>query len=358
MARLLGTEHQVVRASHEDIGRVFPEVVWHTEVPLMRTAPAPMFMLSKLVRDCGYKVVLTGEGADEFLAGYDIYKEAKIRRFWAQNPKSSWRPLLLRRLYQDIPAFAKNNGAFLAAFFGEQLTNTHAPWYSHFIRWRNNRRTCRFLSEEITREASPVSSSFLEQVPIPARFSRWGYLERAQYLEIVTFLSGYLLSSQGDRVAMGHSVEGRFPFLDCRVVEYCSRLPANLKLRGLNGKYLLKQCAKKWLPELIWQRPKRPYRAPIHRSFFNGSWPDYVRNLCSPEALREAGLFKPAVVGQLVKKIEQGSSISETDDMALAGIISSQLVFHHFVRNFRKSPALEERDEMKVCGRAPVFQST
>ena len=85
MAAHLGTEHHVVRATHSEIADVFPQVVWHTEVPLMRTAPAPMFMLSKLVRDTGYKVVLTGEGADEFLAGYDIFKEAKVRRFWAQQ---------------------------------------------------------------------------------------------------------------------------------------------------------------------------------------------------------------------------------------------------------------------------------
>src|ERR1017187_3276477 len=97
MAGFLGTEHQVVHATHADIGRVFPDVVWHTEVPLMRTAPAPMFLLSKLVRDSGFKVVLTGEGADEFLAGYDIFKEAKIRRFWAREPESKFRHLLLKR---------------------------------------------------------------------------------------------------------------------------------------------------------------------------------------------------------------------------------------------------------------------
>ena len=94
MARHLGTDHHVVQATHADIGRVFPEVVWHTEVPIMRTSPAPMFLLSELVRDRGYKVVLTGEGADELLGGYDIFKEAKLRRFWAQQPDSVWRPLL------------------------------------------------------------------------------------------------------------------------------------------------------------------------------------------------------------------------------------------------------------------------
>ena len=77
----LGTQHSNVSCSSSDIARIFPEVIWHTEQPVIRTAPAPMFLLSKLVREAGFKVVLTGEGADEVLGGYDIFKEAKIRRF-------------------------------------------------------------------------------------------------------------------------------------------------------------------------------------------------------------------------------------------------------------------------------------
>jgi asparagine synthase (glutamine-hydrolysing) len=350
MARHLGTDHQVIQATYADIGRVFPEVIWHTEVPVMRTSPAPMFLLSKLVRDSGYKVVLTGEGADELLGGYDIFKEAKVRRFWARQPGSAWRPLLLKRLYRDIPGFAQANAAFLAAFFKDQLTETSAPWYSHFIRWRNNRRTCRFLSDSVLQASLAPAAGFLDQVPIPGGFARWGDLERAQYLEISIFLSQYLLSSQGDRVAMAHSVEGRFPFLDCRVVEYCAQLPPRLKLRGLTEKYLLKQAAKRWLPPAIWQRPKRPYRAPIHRSFFNRQSPEYVRELCSVEQVREAGLFKPEAVSQLVRKIELGAAIGETDDMALAGIISTQLVHFHFVKSFRRLPPLGPRDDVKRCG--------
>jgi len=91
MAQFLGTDHQVVQATHEDIGRAFPDVVWHTETPILRTAPVPMFLLSKLVHDRRYRVVLTGEGADEFLGGYDIFKEAMIRRFWARQPDSEFR---------------------------------------------------------------------------------------------------------------------------------------------------------------------------------------------------------------------------------------------------------------------------
>ena len=348
MARFLGTGHQVVQASHEAIGRVFPEVIWHAEVPLMRTAPAPMFLLSKLVRDSGYKVVLTGEGADEFLAGYDIFKEAKVRRFWASQPDSAWRPLLLKRLYPDIGALSRNNASFLVAFFRKDLLDVDAPDYSHAVRWRNGRRNCRFFSMEVQQEVAQHACNPLGG-QLPPQFKGWGPLARAQYLEIKIFLSQYLLSSQGDRMGMAHSIEGRFPFLDCRLVEFCNRLPANLKLRGLTEKYLLKKLGQTLLPQEIWRRPKRPYRAPIHRSFFNDATPDYVRELLSPEKLRTSGLFNPDAVSQLVRKIERGASIGEMDDMALAGILSTQLLYSQFVSDFRRAAPLGEKDDVKLC---------
>ncbi len=353
MAKFLGTGHQVVRATHADIGRVFPEVIWHAEVPLMRTAPAPMFLLSKLVRDSGYKVVLTGEGADEFLAGYDIFKEAKIRRFWAAQPESAWRPKLLQQLYRDVTNLSQNSSSMMAAFFREGLTDVTSPGYSHALRWRNGRRHGRFFTDDLRQQAAgPAADALRDQ--LPAQFMNWEPLARAQFLEIKIFLSQYLLSSQGDRMGMAHSIEGRFPFLDCRVVEFCNRLPANLKLRGLTEKYLLKRLGQKWLPPEIWQRPKRPYRAPIHRSFFNAATPDYVGELLSPESLRRTGFFKPAAVTQLVEKIQQGSPVSETDDMALAGILSTQLVHHYFVERFKIPPPLSSADPVKIASRRDV----
>jgi asparagine synthase (glutamine-hydrolysing) len=252
----------------------------------------------------------------------------------------------------------QGSSAFLAAFFKDRLTDVDAPCYSHFIRWRNNRRTRRFFSADVAQHAAESGRDFLEQVAIPARVSRWGALERAQYLEISIFLSEYLLSSQGDRVSMAHSVEGRYPFLDFRVVDFCNRLPAALKLRGLSEKYLLKTVARRWLPADIWQRPKRPYRAPIHRSFFNKTTPDYVRELLSPAALAESGLFNPTAVGQLVRKLDAGLPVGETDDMALAGILSTQLVHHQFVKDFRMPPPLDGRDDVKVCSRATAANGT
>ncbi|HEV2395180.1 MAG TPA: asparagine synthase (glutamine-hydrolyzing) [Verrucomicrobiae bacterium] len=350
MAEFLGTKHQVVRATHADIGRIFPQVIWHTETPVMRTAPAPMFLLSKLVREGGYKVVLTGEGADEFLGGYDIFKEAKVRRFWASQPESEWRPLLLKRLYPDIGELTRANASFVSAFFRRGLTETESADYSHALRWWNGRRNCRFLSEGFIggmRDDGDNGRDAIERLT-GERFARWEPLARAQFLEIKIFLSQYLLSSQGDRMAMAHSIEGRFPFLDCRVVEFCNRLPATMKLRGLNEKYLLKRLGKKWLPKEIWQRTKRPYRAPIHKSFFNEQTADYVIELLSEAKIAEAGYFKAQAVGQLAQKMRQGFPVSETDDMALAGIISTQLAHELFVKGFRKARAIGLKDDVLV----------
>jgi asparagine synthase (glutamine-hydrolysing) len=343
MARHLGTHHHVVHASHADIGRVFPEVVWHAETPIMRTSPAPMFLLSGLVREHGFKVVLTGEGADEFLAGYDIFKEAKIRRFWAGQPDSQTRPALFGRIYPWIAAL--NQSGYASAFFGLGLGDTGSRDYSHAIRWRTTARAKRFFSEELE-AAARAGAAHLEPA-YPEAFDRWDPLHQAQYLEISVFLSQYLLSSQGDRMGMGHSVEGRFPFLDHRVVDFCNRVPPTLKLRGLTEKHLLKELSREWLPADISDRPKQPFRAPVHRAFFNDAPAEYLEELLSPAALAAAGCFKPQPVAQMVAKLKGGGALSETDDMALAGIISTQLVERQFVSGFRLSGALDDRDDVK-----------
>ena len=343
MADFLGTRHQVVEASYEDIGRVFPDVVWHAETPLMRTAPAPMFLLSRRVRDAGYKVVLTGEGADELLGGYDLFKEAKIRRFWASQPASSWRPRLLGRLYPDIARLASTSPAYLAAFFGTRLSEIDAPDYSHAIRWKNNRRTLRFFRSE-----HPISPSGLpERLSLPEAFPSWDPLQRAQYLEATLFLSGYLLAAQGDRVAMAHSVEGRYPFLDPDVVGFCCRLPARYKLRGLQEKWLLRRLAQTRVPDSILRRRKRPYRAPIHRSFATGAGTEYVAERLSEKSIVDAGIFRPDAVARLEARRREGVPLGETDDMALVGILSTQLLHRQYVAAFHAPSPLGGADDVK-----------
>ncbi len=150
---------------------------------------------------------------------------------------------------------------------------------------------------------------------------------------------------------MAHSVEGRYPFLDYRVVEFCNRLPARLKLRGLKEKWLLKQLGRKLIPSEIWQRTKRPYRAPIQRSFFpaeQGADFEYVAELLAPEAVGRAEYFNPAAVAKLSKKAAGGAALSEVEEMALVGILSTQLVDHLYVRGQGRASGPAELVECKL----------
>ncbi|MBE9580865.1 MAG: asparagine synthase (glutamine-hydrolyzing) [Proteobacteria bacterium] len=342
------TDHQVVQCSEKDIGEVFPKVIWHTETPILRTAPAPLFMLSGLVRENDFKVVLTGEGADEVFAGYNIFKEDKVRRFWARRPDSKLRPMLLQKLYPYI--FSQGDGrarAFLESFFRKNLTQVDSPAYSHLIRWYNTSLLKAFFSDAL-REKTAKEHEFQERFisTLPTDFMNWDPLSRAQYTEMTIFLSNYLLSSQGDRMAMAHSVEGRFPFLDHRVVEFASTIPPQYRLNGLDEKFILKQVARDLIPSKLWQRPKQPYRAPISRCFFCTDPPDYVEELLSESAIRRAGYFHPQKVSRLIAKCEkqEGHLVSERENMALAGILSTQLLDHMFIRHFPAYPIHEPKD--------------
>ncbi|MBL8094470.1 MAG: asparagine synthase (glutamine-hydrolyzing) [Anaerolineales bacterium] len=345
MAEALGTRHHVVRATDADIGRVFPDVVWHTEAPVLRTAPAPMYLLAGLAHAHGFKVVLTGEGADELFGGYDIFKEAAVRRFWARQPGSTLRPALLHRLYTDIAGLGKTSDAFLKAFFGKGLLDTAAPDYSHRIRWSDAARFRRsFLLAEPAPPPPPV---------LPPAFATWPALAQAQYLEIATFLSPYLLSSQGDRVALAHSIEGRFPFLDRRVVAFANRLPVEQKLLGLREKWLLHQLGRRHLPDAIWSRPKRPYRAPIQHSFFHDQAPHYVGEVLGPDAIAAAGLFNATAVAQLVHKAGHAPRLSEVEEMLLVGILSTQLLHRAFVAD-RRAPDVRALPPLKCVDAVPA----
>lgn len=327
----LNTNHRAISCTSREIAEAFPRVVWHSETPLTRTAPTPMLILSKLVRDNNIKVVITGEGSDEILGGYDIFREAIIRRFWASQPSSSLRPTLLKRIYPDIPHLRNASPNILKMFFGYRLEDTGNPLYSHLLRWNNSNHIKKHFSESLKETVNGYDPLNDLSGRLPTSFMEWSPLARAQWLETTVFMSGYLLSSQGDRMAMANSVEGRYPFLDYRVIEYCSSLPDRLKLNGLNEKYLLKKLMTGRIPESIVKRPKQPYRAPISNVFLGVERPDYVDEMLSEKITRLTGIFSYESVAALLSKIKNAGTASEMDNMVLASVISTHLVYSQFI---------------------------
>ncbi len=355
MVRHLGSEHHEVVVSRRDIAEHFPDVIAHTERPILRTAPAPLFLLSRLVRQAGIKVVLTGEGADEMFAGYDLFREGKVRRFWAREPASTWRPLLLARLYPYLARSPVSQQAMARKFFGRNLANWQAPGFAHDTRWHTTGSLARLFSRDV-REALVGRDAVRELLAqMPAEFGSWSYLAQDQYLEIRALLSGYLLSSQGDRMLMAHSVEGRFPFLDRQVVELANSLPASYKLHVLDEKHVLKRASQDLIPPEILQRKKQPYRAPDALCFVEPDAPAWVADLTSERALADAGVFDPKTVGQLYAKCvarREESQFSNADNMALVGVLSTQLLHARFLRpgSFCDTPIVPTRVIDTVSG--------
>lgn len=331
MGRSLGTNHHALRIDYGDIGDVFEQVVWHAETPLLRSAPAPMFLLSELARESGIKVVLTGEGADELFGGYDIFKETLIRRFWARQPDSKSRPTLLFNLYPHSPVQMRRSGRMLMSFYREDLLDTAHFGYSHLPTWRTTSAIQQFFTEEyrtIMGKYDPVEDL---RGLIPGDFAAWHPLNQAQYLEIKLLLGGYLLSSQGERMTMAHGVEGRYPFLSHRLCEFASRLKPGLKLRGLREKYVLKKTFSRELPREIFTRVKQPYGAPNKEAFFRNGVP---RGTIAPhldrDAIMSAGVFDPDRVETLLSKCSRQGRMGFRDNSALLGVISTQMILEQF----------------------------
>jgi len=324
MTRSLSARHTSIQCRRGDIAASFPRAIVHAETPIVRTAPVPLMLLSGHVLARGYRVVLTGEGADEVFGGYDLFKEAKVRRFCARSPGSASRRRLFERLYPWLkhpPAFSPAEGQHL-----------DRPWFGHLPRWTSTARTSRFFSASMRESLAGWDAFRAIEATLPERMSRWSPLARDQYIEATTLLPGYLLCSQGDRMAMANSVEGRFPFLDHRVIEFANALPPRMKVRGLVEKYLLKRVARGLVPDAIRERPKQPYRAPDSESFFeNGKPVEYVAEMFSPRALRDAGYFDPDATTRLFEKCRAGRAIGFADNMAFVAILSTMLVHHHFI---------------------------
>ena len=339
MQGFLGSDHAEIVVSQRDIAEVFPEVIEHTERPILRTGPAPMFLLSRLVRATGIKVVLTGEGADEMFAGYDIFREAKIRRFWARDPTSEARPRLLERLYPYLSRSPIAQQAMARKFFGRGLERAKLPGFSHEPRWHGTAALKRLFSER--QQQLTQGHSVVDELlgALPRDFLSWSPLAQDQYLEIRTLLPGYILSSQGDRMLMANSVEGRFPFLDADVMSLAGSLPDSYKLKVLDEKHIVKRVSRGLVPETIIARKKQPYRAPDAACFMAADAPQWVDDVTSADSLAAAGVFNPKAVQQLLQKCRsrQGSQFSNADNMAVVGVLSTQLLHRQFIQN-RRSP--------------------
>ena len=343
VAEAIGTEHHVLEIGTAEIAGAFGEVVEHAESPLIRTAPVPLYLLARDVRANGITVVATGEGADELFWGYDLYKEVALRELYKREPERAEE--LLGQLYSHLGPAATRGGPAFRRFLLE--TGADDPQLgSHITRAEATGAIKGLYREEVAELVGRDASIARLRGELPAGFDAWSSLERAGWLELHTLLEPYLLAAQGDRVAMAHGVEGRFPFLDHRVFAYAAGLPAEAKLDGMRDKAVLRETAERLLPPGIVGRAKQPYRAPEVAPFFDDDAPAWVEEALSTGELEATEIFDPAKVEGLARRCRAGRATGMREGMALIGVLSTQLWHRRFIGRPASDYGVESSEPM------------
>ncbi|HEY9716781.1 MAG TPA: asparagine synthase (glutamine-hydrolyzing) [Trichormus sp.] len=326
----LGTQHTTLKVSGADIARDFPSAVFHAEVPLFRTALVPLMGLSSLVREHGVKVVLTGEGSDEGFLGYDIFKETYLLDRW-HGLDAEARENLIKALYPYLPHYSADNIRSIAANYARFAAPGSAPYMAHSLRFSNSRLALRFLHNGGDPDAA-FTAHMREQ---DALFSQLNAVAKTQWLEFETLLSGYLLSSQGDRMALANGVENRCPFMDPQLLAWAFSLPLEYRLNGgTQEKHILKRAFARELPDSVISRFKRPYLAPDAASFLGENCPDYLDGVLSLDELKKIDVLDSDFAAKFVDKLKntEPSKIAPRDNQAFLLLLSLSLLDRYFVR--------------------------
>jgi asparagine synthase (glutamine-hydrolysing) len=357
IARSLGTDHHELRCTPAAIGGAFPEVVRHAEAPFTRLAPVPMYLLARAVSDSGVRIALSGEGADEFLLGYDWYRAAILSEFVAGRKRLPGRSTMLSLARPGAASAVTGVEAADLAELWPTVTAHHRrpdPLFGvHRVRWARMTRLQQYLSPDVRSAISRADPVADLAASLPDGFGTLDALGRAQCLDVHTLLAGYLLSTQGDRMGMAHAVESRVPFLDHTLVAFLSLVPATGKIVGFREKWPLRQAFADVLPASIVTRRKYAYTAPALSAFLGPARGDYVRDLMNEKHIAAAGIFDPAKVTALWQRCVAGAFQDDHYVSAFVSILSTQMLSHLFfelpyraaadVRNFRLDDRLGQR---------------
>jgi asparagine synthase (glutamine-hydrolysing) len=324
-AAALGSRLTTVTMNRADIVAAYPELIRAAEGPVMDSSCACLMRLAGTVHEQGYKVVLTGEGADEALAGYAWFKTQAIRERLNKMSLSFINPTV-RSL---VLASMRGNPAHVPTRLGIHGVRTaQQDVYDLMAQGRSF-----VYSADLWRRLAG-HNAFDDLGITNDRITRWAPLNQSLYVGYKVMLAGLLLQAKGDRVAMNSSVEARYPLLDDDVIAFCASIAPEYKLRGRTDKWLLRQVAARTLPARIANRPKTMFRASRSSAFFAPDRPRWVDQLLSPESLRATGWFDPEGVARERAAQERFPAITPKRiimDLSLTCVIATQLWHHTFL---------------------------
>lgn len=326
-ARHLDVKPVVVPCSDFHVVGQYQRLVAASEVPVVDTACAGLLMLADEVQQHGYRVVLTGEGADEVLAGHPWFRLFRLLGRFDAIPG-----LTLSSLVRYCGFRALGGSPHAWRYLRRLMAASGGPNPYHQVYGLMSLARFRFFSPALQKELADHNPYEIFQ-PDLDRLCRWHPLHRGIYWGCRIHVPGTLLNLKNDRVAMHSSVQTRFPFLDEDLFAFLAPLHPHWKMHQLGSKYLFRRVAERWLPREIAWRQKELFRAPMD-SFFLDKTPAYAEDLLSTAALNRTGYFDPQAVQtwrQRLTGMRKGSYARTAVEMGLVAVLATQLWHHTYI---------------------------
>ena len=305
MAEKVGAEFHTIPIKQQDLADAFPDAIAQAETPCLNAHGVAKYLLSRAVRQAGYKVVLTGEGSDEILGGYAHFRRDMLLYNregqdpeaidellrWLEDHNTVSRGLLLpdgeignleavKRVLGYVPCWMETFSSR-----GVKLRPLLADWFQQKYGHREG------------------EYNILDDTDVARQLKGRDALHQSLYLWSKTVMPGYILTMLGDRMEMAHSIEGRVPFLDHKVVELIASLPVNQKIRGMTEKYVLREAVKDVITDTVYRRQKHPFLSPPATLNPDDTFQTFVQDMLRGETLRAIPFFSQKAVVALLDRL-------------------------------------------------------
>jgi len=346
MAQKAGAELHVIPITQKDLADAFADAIEQAEGPTPNGHGVAKYLLSKAVRDAGYKVVITGEGSDEIFGGYAHFRrDVLLYNRDGQDPKLVEQ--LLKQLDEQNPV---NRGLLLPAGVSGNLDSVkrvlgYVPsWMEAFS--ATSKKLQPFLAQWFKQKYTHRDGEYniLDDTDVLQQLRNRDPLHQSLYLWSKCGLSGYILTMLGDRMEMGHSIEGRVPFLDHKVVEVITRHPVNQKIRGMTEKYVLREAVKDVITDTVYKRQKHPFLSPPATLNTNGELHTFMQDTLRGEAMRDLPFFDQRSVVAFLDRLPDLDTETRTASDPLLTYMTSLCVLQE--RFGLSGSAVRERQEL------------
>lgn len=321
VARKFKTDHHEITITPRQFFEALPKLVWHEDEPIGFIASVPLYFVSKLAQQ-HVKVVLTGEGADETLAGYGRYAKTLKLLTYGEKYESVTPTFLRDAVRSGVATLPSVINRKLDRTFLTRESDIESLFFDNFAVFPRTMQ--RRLFRRQTRERMADLNPYTRQNHWLEKSDAADVLDKLLYADTKTYLHELLMKQ--DQMSMAASIESRVPFLDHELVEFTARMPREMKLRGGTTKWILREAMKGILPREIIERPKMGFPVPVGK-WFRGEYKHIVDEYLLSERVMDREIFD----GDFVRKLVAEHNAGENHDERLWSLVNFEIWQRRFI---------------------------